>query len=313
VRVCALVSTYNEERFIEGCLRHLVGEGIDVYLIDNSSTDRTVELAKRWLGQGLLGIESLPHDGTFRQGQLLQRKEELAHTLDADWFVHTDADERRSAARPTWTLREAITAADEAGFNAVPFLEFTFVPTREAPDHDHTRYEETMRWYYHFAREPLHHLKAWKKQPAQVDLRSSGGHQVAFPGRRVAPEAQIMRHYLFLSREHAARKWGVRFDPAETRRGMSADRAFVAPSRIRLPHRDELEEWRPGSPLDASRPHPRHATLESSLSWRRRQRHRLRDARLALATRRCLILRILARPRYYTRRVVRALPMGRKG
>ena len=38
------------------------------------------------------------------------------------------------------------------GYNAVDFLEFTFVPTREHPDHDHPRYQETMRGTTPFSR-----------------------------------------------------------------------------------------------------------------------------------------------------------------
>ena len=51
MRVVALLATYNEERFITACLGHLTGHGVEVYLIDNESTDRTVQLAERFRGR----------------------------------------------------------------------------------------------------------------------------------------------------------------------------------------------------------------------------------------------------------------------
>jgi cellulose synthase/poly-beta-1,6-N-acetylglucosamine synthase-like glycosyltransferase len=51
LRVLALLATYNEERFIEGCLEHLVRNGVEIYLMDNDSTDDTLGIAERYLGR----------------------------------------------------------------------------------------------------------------------------------------------------------------------------------------------------------------------------------------------------------------------
>src|SRR5918999_5836953 len=85
VRVLALIAAWNEERFIAGCLEHLCAHGVEAYLCDNDSTDRTVAIAERYLGRGLRGIERLPRNGTFRWRGVLQRKERLAQELAADW------------------------------------------------------------------------------------------------------------------------------------------------------------------------------------------------------------------------------------
>src|ERR1700721_1468338 len=95
MRIIAMLATYNEERFIAGCLEHLIGQGVDVYLMDDSSSDATVEIASRFLNKGLIGIETLVRNGTFALLPQLKRKEDLAQTLDADWFMHIDADEIR--------------------------------------------------------------------------------------------------------------------------------------------------------------------------------------------------------------------------
>lgn len=95
MRVIALLATYNEERFIEGCLNHLTRHGVDVYLIDNESTDSTVAIAESYIGRGVIGIETFRRDGVFRFADILRRKEALAAELDSDWFIHLDADEFR--------------------------------------------------------------------------------------------------------------------------------------------------------------------------------------------------------------------------
>src|SRR5689334_18844958 len=164
-RVLAIVAAYNEERFIGECLEHLQVNGVEAYLCDNESSDRTVQIAQGFLERGLRGFETIARDGTYRWQQILGRKEQLAAELTADWFIHLDADEILQSARADQTLADAIAEADAAGYNAVEFDELSFVATRESPDHDHPDYRRTMRWYYPFAPRPLHRVSAWKRQP----------------------------------------------------------------------------------------------------------------------------------------------------
>jgi glycosyltransferase involved in cell wall biosynthesis len=257
-KVVAIVATYNEERFIGECLAHLAANGVEVYLCDNASTDRTVEIAKSYLGRGLLGIEHVPRDGTYRWRELLARKEQLAATLTADWFMHLDADEILQSARPGQTLSDAIAEADAAGYNAVEFDELTFVATREAPDHDHPEFRQTMRWYYPFAPGPLHRVNAWKRR-RKVDLVSSGGHQAKFRGRRISPQRLWLRHYLVLSHEHMLRKYvHRRYDAGEVRHGWHGWRARLTPADIRLPSQTQLRFSASDADLDASSPRRQH-------------------------------------------------------
>ena len=123
---------------------------MDVYLIDNESTDDTVKLAQPYLGQGLLQIETFRRRGRFEWRNLLVRKEEISFELDADWVMHADPDERRLPPTSDKTLAEAIAEVDEQGYNAINFMEYTFVPTVESPDHDHPDFERTMTSYYPF-------------------------------------------------------------------------------------------------------------------------------------------------------------------
>jgi glycosyltransferase involved in cell wall biosynthesis len=265
LRVTALLATYNEERFIGGCLNHLFRHGVDVYLIDNESTDATVAIAEQYFGRGLIGIERFHRDGVFRFIDILRRKEALAAELDSDWFIHLDADEIRLPPSSGVTLREAIQTADQMGYNAINFQEFTFLPTQEPPDHDHPSFADTMRWYYPFLPAFPHRLNAWKRQNKRVDLASGAGHRVVFDGLSMFPVSFPMRHYIFLSRNHALAKYGARrHDPAALKRGWHQWRENFTSDSIQLPFCITLRTYELDYNLDAHNPHTSHQFLRGS-------------------------------------------------
>lgn len=254
MKIVALVQTHNERRFIANCIEHLHGQGVSVYVVDNGSTDATVEISERYVGRGVVGIEQLPREQAPDLPAQLKRKEELAASLDADWFIHIDADELHLSPDSRQSLADALRAADDMGFNVVNFLEFTFVPTAESPDHDHPEYERTMRWYYPFLIDYPHRLNAWKRQDGPVDLVSSDGHRVEFPGRRMWPRNLYMRHFLFLGEEHAREKYTANGDFYRTSPEMVSWRLGLDPKRIKFPSERLLRHYVPGEPLDRSEP-----------------------------------------------------------
>lgn len=259
MRIIAILATYNEERFIAGCLENLFQQGVEVYLCDNESMDRTVSIAESYRDRGLIGIEVLPRHGVYAWVPILKRKEQLASTLEADWFMHIDADEIHLPPRSSMTLAAAIGAVEADGYSAVNFVEYTFTPTEESPDHDHPDFQRTMRWYYPFQPVFPLRLNAWKRQEEPVDLVSSGGHQVRFPGLRMAPQSFAMRHYLFLSKEHAIRKFVDRhYDPEEVKAGMHGWRAMLTADMITLPHTSDLRTYTSDDELDPSNPRTKH-------------------------------------------------------
>lgn len=264
MRVVAILAVYNEERVIAACLDNLARQNVEFYLIDNGSTDRTAAIAERYAGRGLVGLETMPRPGgAYSWRPLLERKEELAATLDADWFMHADADEIRLPPRTRRTLAEAFAEAEAGGYNAVNFFEYVFIPTLEAPDHDRPDFERTMRWYYPFVPSFPHRLNAWRRQPARVELAWSGGHVVRFPGLRMSPVSFPMRHYLFLSAAHLVAKYAGRsYDPAELRRGWHGWRGGLKPELVRLPPQAALRLYTSDDELDPSNPRARHFAEE---------------------------------------------------
>ncbi len=260
MRIVAILATFNEARFVAGCIEHLAEQGVDVYVIDNESTDDTVAIAERYLGRGVIGIERLDRAGASDLQSRLARKEELSQTLDADWLMHVDADEFHVAAQPRRSLAQAFAQADDAGFNAVNFIEYTFVPTREEPDHDHPDFAKTMRFYYPYLPSFPHRLNAWKRQDERVDLGGSAGHRVRFPGLRMAPRQLVMRHHLFLSVDHAVEKYILSggFADAGVGRGWHDWRPQIRAELIELPSESELRRYVSDDLLDRSEPRKHH-------------------------------------------------------
>lgn len=256
MRVVALLATHNEERFVGACIEHLARHGIETYLIDNGSTDATVEIAERF---ELVGLETAPRHDVYAWRPLLERKEALAATLDADWFIHLDADEIRLPPRSGVTLVDAIAEVDALGYNAINFQEFTLVPTIEAPNHDHSRFRETMRHYYAYSPGRPDRLNAWKHQDSPVQLAASGGHEVSFPGLNAYPDSFPMRHYLYLSAAHAVSKYVERvYDPGEVESGWHRRRAALRAKDVTLLSQAELKETNADGDLDASDPWSAH-------------------------------------------------------
>jgi glycosyltransferase involved in cell wall biosynthesis len=211
-RVIAIIAAYNEGDIIGPVIGHLVENDVDVYLMDNDSTDDTVEQARHWLGRGLIEIESFPTYADPVSGipgfdwfATLKRKEELARVLEADWFIHHDADEIRESPWPGMTLRTAIAWVDNLGYNCIDFRVLNFPPVDDGfvrgddPRTHFTLYEEA-------AEHDRRQLNCWKGASGPLSLGDWGGHEVTFEGRREFPIRFLLRHYPIRSQEHGLRK-----------------------------------------------------------------------------------------------------------
>lgn len=226
--IVAIVAAYNEEDIIGAAVRALVDDGIKVYFIDHQSTDDTLAEVERIRHKSIIGIETFPSAGPagtqkhrFTWEAILKRKEAIAESLDADWFIHHDADEFRESPWPNETLLAGISRVDAAGFNAIDFEVLNFRPTAEDGKAEDIR----NRMLFH---EPAGawdrvQIKCWKKTAHPISLAASGGHNVEFAGRRVCPVRFLLRHYPIRSQSHGERKVLLErkavFDPAERAKG----------------------------------------------------------------------------------------------
>jgi hypothetical protein len=239
-RVVAIVPTYNEEDVIAQTLRDLVEQGLEVHLIDNWSTDATVERARPFLGRGLLEAERFPPDGPTRSydlGALLGRVEVVAERLrSASWVVLHDADERRRSPWPGVGLREALWRVDRAGFSCVDHVTLNFWPTDGGFDPDGPDLEVQLR-HFEFSDHPghFHQRRAWKQRGQRVALARTAGHDVEFPDRRVYPYKFLLKHYPIRSQAHGERKLldrRRRWNAEERARGWHRQYDGLAPERF---------------------------------------------------------------------------------
>jgi len=242
-RVIAIISTFNEEDVIVPVIQHLVNQGIDVYLVDNWSTDRTYELVQN-IEAGIVGVERWPAQGpsgTYDWGDILKRKEELSKELDANWFMHNDADE---ICEPPWKgirLKDAIYTVDQLGFNAIDYAVLEFHPV----DNDFKPGSDLVEYFQYFffdgAKTDYYHTNTWKNQGIPINLSDTGGHTINFPGRKVFPYQFILKHYPIRSQAHGERKIHMerqsRYNPLEREKGwhVQYDRYQTGTNFIRNP------------------------------------------------------------------------------
>ena len=253
-RVIALISAYNEGDVIRHVIGDLIQQGVNVYLINNCSTDNTVAEASTWLGKGLLHIENFPQDAGYPEASkdqyiwrhILRRKEELAAELEADWFIHSDADEFRESPWPGLTLKQAIQVADRMGYNALDFELLNFRPINNnfIPGAD---VREALRYYEGSEEFNTSQIKAWKNLHLPVSIFRNGGHDITFPERSVCPVKFLLRHYPIRSQAHGEQKvfqerknrfnseernvgWHIQYDMARDKRhNFLYDRASLIP------------------------------------------------------------------------------------
>jgi len=258
VRVVAIICARNEEIHIRGALTDLINEGLDVLLIDHDSVDRTVAIAREFIGRGLLGIERLPWTGRFSLLEQLEAKRRLAAAVDHDWVVHVDADEWLSAPDSGQTLRDGLIAAHTGGYNCVNFNEFVFLP-RPGEDLLREDYRRCVTRYYFFRPSYPRLMRAWKNR---VGLENSmhGGHLLSGPVR-LFPRDFPLRHYISLSEPHAEQKYLNRpFDDAEIANGWHRNRMSATKETLRFPDDERmriLPHWS-SKQYDVSEPSSEH-------------------------------------------------------
>lgn len=274
-RVLAVMTTYNEADVIEPVICALAAEGVDVHLIDNHSTDGTYELADRLRGRGVVGLERYPAEpsGTYDWTALLARVEQVAAASGASWCIHHDADEVRRSPWAGTTVRDALWRVDRAGFSAVDHTVVEFHPVDDGHVAGTSPEAHLRHWSWGLKSGHFQQIKAWRNTGRRVLLAESGGHEAAFPGRRIAPFNFLLKHYPVRSQRHGDQKVLVdrigRWAPEERARGWHTQYDHVSAGHRFLREPDQLATWddetfhveqlverlaRVGPPFDAARP-----------------------------------------------------------
>jgi glycosyltransferase involved in cell wall biosynthesis len=213
MRIIAIMSAFNEEDIIGQTVSNLIDNGIDIYFIDHHSIDKTLDIAKSFLGKGVKKIEIFPEESGYPSElkdiyawrYILRRKEELHSTLRADWYMHMDADAIVESPWENMTFIEAVQLVDALGYNCINFELFNFRPIIVEYKSNSKPQDFFEYWEPANVSDELQ-IKCWKNLGQKIDLVSSGGHNVKFKGKKVFPLKFIMRHYPIRSRSHGIKK-----------------------------------------------------------------------------------------------------------
>jgi glycosyltransferase involved in cell wall biosynthesis len=217
----------------------LASQGIDVAVVDNESTDGSQEIYSAFAGRPIITVQTLSYRGVFALAEQLAAKRDLSKRIDHDWIIHHDADEIMDHEKAGRTLRDAIQEADEAGYNALNFDEFAFLPEPGA-DYRHGNYYTEMLRYYFFKPVENRLNRVWKRT-LLLDNVSSGGHHLRGSGLLIAPTNHVLRHYIVLSYEHALQKYLDRsFDSVDLDLGWHVNRRSFTARNLTLPRESEF-------------------------------------------------------------------------
>ena len=253
-RVTAIMAVYNESDVVGPAIEALIGDGVLVHVIDNWSTDGTDLIARRYLGRGVIAVERFPErpSGTFDLLPLLGRVEEVAAASDTDWVIVHDADERRTPPWAGMSLRDGLWAVDRSGFSAVDHTVMNFRPVDDGYTPG-SSFEDHFPWF-EFGTTPdmLLQVKAWRRTPGTVvDLRTTGGHDATFAGRRIFPYKFVLKHYPIRSQEHGERKVfvdrGGRWNASERAKGLHVHYDQIVPGQAFLRDPASLARFDPAT------------------------------------------------------------------
>jgi glycosyltransferase involved in cell wall biosynthesis len=248
-RVVAFMPAFNEVDIIRQQVQRLLAQGIEVHVIDNWSTDGTVEAIEDLVGNGVT-VERFPcnrSDHRYDWTSLLGRIEEAAAAVSSDWCVLHDVDEVRQSPWRDLSLRDSLWRVQQAGANAVDFTRLDFRPVDDSftPESD---LPATLR-YCEFTNESLAppQVKAWAAHGQRPQLAPTGGHDVGFGGRRVFPLNFLLRHYPVRTQAHGERKVFKDRQPRYTAEDIRAGWHYHY-ARIEAGHRfvrssDTLHAW----------------------------------------------------------------------
>ncbi len=244
IRITALLVIRDEEIYLNKCLDYLLDAGMQIVIIDNGSSDKSLEIIQSYIDEGKpIKVFDHPYEGYFNLEALLERLEEITEDIDTDWFLRTDADEIMEAPGQFSNLAEGIAHVDSQGYNTINFDELVFVPYKKEQSYIGKDYETEMKFYYFHEPSPLRLMRAWKKTKHKANFAAYAGHLTTFEGRNIYPENFILKHYIFLSYEYGLIKYTSQiFTKKSIDKGWHSNRYYLSSSSIILPGRNDLKE-----------------------------------------------------------------------
>lgn len=231
MKITAILCVRNELPYLRHVLPYLADEDVEVVLIDNGCTDRTVDAVRQGDFPNVVRVETFPYSGSFDLSRQLEIKWAVAGTLTSDWLIHQDADEILHSPTRWGGLRYHIEQADSRGFNVLNFNELVMLPAD--PDRDDILQNSSN--YYFFEPKPMRLMRAWKRA-ANLRPGKSGGHRLEGEDVNVYPERMILKHFIVRNQEHAYEKYlGRSFSSIDLEKGWHKNRLSFTADNLRIP------------------------------------------------------------------------------
>ncbi|HUT06975.1 MAG TPA: glycosyltransferase family 2 protein [Nitrosopumilaceae archaeon] len=206
MKIIGMIPVYNDEDIIEEIIQHHIAEGLDLVILDNGSSDQTLEMCKKYVGNGVLQVDQyLTNSYVSEWDTLLRMLYDMALVHSPDWVIRNDSDEFLESGVSNLTLKEAIEKADSEEFNLIQFDRFDFFMT-DKDNVDEKSIRKKMP-YYTYHGDFLY--RAWKYSPGIRISQPAVGHYPIFPENlkyKIYPKKFVMRHYPYRNKEQARQK-----------------------------------------------------------------------------------------------------------
>jgi len=193
MKIIAFIAVYNEEEIIKKCVENAKEQELDVLVLDNGCTDKTIEIVKS------LGIPVFEYK-TEKYNVFELNKQAIlqAKKIGCDWYVEKDADEMFETYDKKITIKEAVIKADREGYNCMRFDMYEFWPTVI----DDPTIEDFTNRIQHYSYYDSRHLKMIKNSS---EIHTNDSHRPKGVIKE-SPDRLILRHYKFISIEQGRKK-----------------------------------------------------------------------------------------------------------
>gem|GEM_PF-2651165 len=254
LNICAVIAIHNNPHTISRVLEHYKKNEIEVVVIDDGSTDETIEIIRKYIHAPVTRIHTLEFDGTFNLNKILELKKHIISSLDADWFIHADADEIFESPVEGESLRDFIERQSFQGVDVIDCDEFVFVPENENANYSPENFVEKMNRYYHFDKPGRTLHRFIRLAPGAIEWGGSGGHRINITNRILATERIRLRHYIGLSLDHLRAQYYSRvFSSQGLLNQWHGNRIALTPEFIQAPDSKRLfrldkDGWRTDRP-----------------------------------------------------------------
>ncbi|MBR2046591.1 MAG: glycosyltransferase family 2 protein [Agathobacter sp.] len=195
-KALAILHFYNEADILEKTIEYLLGQDVDVYLLDNWSDDGSYEIASNYKEKypDKIFLEHFPQEGKTGEFELYKQMEvteKISKELDYNWYIHYDADEIRVSPWENVNFRQALYWIDRLGYNCVEntVIDFKLTELNQENIFMKDTYFEFRHKYAWF-----NHLKTWKKTD-DIDLKSTAGHTLKIRNPKVFSLKFLNKHY----------------------------------------------------------------------------------------------------------------------